>query len=93
MAVIFCDTDSELWYTHAEEYDIKVIRMPYTIDGVEDFSDLGENFDAKAFFDRMRNGSKCITIFSSLISKKERISYTLLFHPRCRERSSRLTLL
>lgn len=61
MAVIFCDTDSELWYTYAEKYDIKVIRMPYTIDGVEDFSDLGENFDPKSFFDRMRNGSKAIT--------------------------------
>ncbi len=85
MAVIFCDTDSELWYTHAEEYDIKVIRMPYTIDGVEDFSDLGENFDAKAFFDRMRNGSKAITsalneemyydIFKPYFEKGEDILY------------------
>lgn len=61
MAVLFCDTDCELWYTHAEECDLKVIRMPYSMDGVEDFSDLGENFDAKAFYDRMRNGAKAIT--------------------------------
>lgn len=61
MATIFCDTDSELWYTHAREFDINVIRMPYTIDGVEDFSDLGEEFDSHAFFTRMRNGAKAFT--------------------------------
>ncbi len=61
MATIFCDTDSELWYTHAEEYDVKVIRMPYAVDGEEAFADLGENFDAKEFFDRMRAGAKAIT--------------------------------
>lgn len=61
MATIFCDTDCELWYTRAEQYDLKVFRMPYAIDGEETFADLGETFEAKAFFDRMRAGSKAIT--------------------------------
>ena len=85
MAVYFCDTDCELWYTHAEEYDIKVIRMPYAVDGVEEFSDLGEQFDAKAFFDKMRNGAKALTsalneeiyydIFKPYFEKGEDILY------------------
>lgn len=85
MAVYFCDTDCELWYTHAEEYDIKVIRMPYSVDGVEEFSDLGEQFNAKAFFDKMRNGAKAVTsalneeiyydIFKPYFEKGEDILY------------------
>ncbi|MDE6302396.1 MAG: DegV family EDD domain-containing protein, partial [Clostridia bacterium] len=61
MAKLFCDTDCELWYTHAEECGIEVIRMPYAIDGEETFADLGETFNAKEFFDRMRAGSRAIT--------------------------------
>lgn len=85
MATIFCDTDSELWYTHAEEYGINVIRMPYTVDGVEEFADLGQTFDAKAFFDRMRGGAKAVTsalneemyyeIFKPYFEKGEDILY------------------
>ena len=36
MAVLFCDTDCELWYTTARELDLKVIGMPYTVNGEED---------------------------------------------------------
>ena len=61
MAVLFCDTDCELWYTTAKELDLKVISMPYTIDGVEKMYDLGENTDLKDFFARMRAGSAVIT--------------------------------
>lgn len=57
MATIFCDTDCELWYTKAREYDIKVIRMPYIVDGKEILCDLGEETDHKAFFDEMRRGA------------------------------------
>lgn len=61
MAVIFCDTDSELYYTHANKYDLQVIRMPYILDGEEKLADLGETFDPKQFFDAMRAGAKAST--------------------------------
>ncbi|MBR4800978.1 MAG: DegV family protein [Clostridia bacterium] len=61
MAILFCDTDCELWYTHANEYDLKVIRMPYFIDGEEKLADLGEETDIDDFFTRMRNGASAST--------------------------------
>lgn len=61
MAVFFCDTDCELWYTTAKELGVKVIPMPYTVDGDERLYDLGENTDIKAFFDRMRAGAAVST--------------------------------
>ena len=61
MAVFFCDTDCELWYTTANELGVKVIPMPYTVDGEERLYDLGENTDLKAFFDRMRAGAAVST--------------------------------
>lgn len=61
MAVLFCDTDCELWYTTARELGIKVIPMPYTVDGEEKLYDLGENTDFKAFYDKMRAGASVST--------------------------------
>ncbi len=61
MSVYFCDTDSELWYTTARALDIKVIGMPYTIDGVEKMYDLGESTDFVSFFNRMKDGATAIT--------------------------------
>ncbi len=60
-ATIFCDTDCELWYTKAREYDLNVIRMPYIIDGKEYLCDLGENTDMKKFYDTMRGGASAST--------------------------------
>ena len=61
MATIFCDTDCELWYTHANELDLKVINMPYVIDGDEKLCDLGENTDIKDFYSKMRAGASAST--------------------------------
>ncbi len=61
MATIFCDTDGELWYTHAQGLGLNVIRMPYILDGKEELADLGETFDAKAFFDAMKAGATAST--------------------------------
>ena len=61
MAVIFCDTDCELWYTRAEELDLKVIRMPYIIDGEEKLADLGESGDTAEFFAKMKSGASAST--------------------------------
>ena len=61
MAAIFCDTDCELWYTHARELNLEVIRMPYTIDGEEKLCDLGEETDSHDFYTKMRNGASAST--------------------------------
>lgn len=85
MAVLFCDTDCELWYTHANKYDLKVIRMPYFIDGEEKYADLGEETDTDDFFNRMKNGASALTaglnkqnyydIFKPYFEKGEDILY------------------
>lgn len=61
MSVLFCDTDCEIWYTTARELGLKVIPMPYTVDGEEKLYDLGENTDFKAFFRKMREGAAVST--------------------------------
>lgn len=61
MAVLFCDTDCELWYTTAKDLGLKVIQMPYIIDGEEIMYDLGENTDFDGFFNKMKNGAKVST--------------------------------
>jgi DegV family protein with EDD domain len=57
MNVFFCDSNSELWYTKAEELGIKVIGMPYNIDNDERDYDLGKNTDFNDFYTRLKNGS------------------------------------
>ena len=61
MSVLFCDTDCELWYTHARELNLEVIRMPYVIDGEEKLCDLGEETDTHDFYQKMRNGASAST--------------------------------
>ena len=57
MYQLFCDSNCELWHTTAKEYGLKVIRMPYVLDGEEYYYDLGEKTDFKHFYDPMRAGS------------------------------------
>ncbi len=62
MAVLFIDTNCELWHTRAKELGItNVIKMPYTIRNKEYFYDLGENYNPKKFFTLMRDGNMPIT--------------------------------
>lgn len=85
MATYFCDTDCELWFDKAEEENIGVIEMPYTIDGKEVMYDLGKNTDFKGFYQKMRDGSVPITsalnaeiykeIFEPYFEKGEDILY------------------
>ena len=56
MRVFFIDTDSELPFSYANELGLKLIKMPYVLDGQEFFDDAGENSDQKAFFDTLREG-------------------------------------
>lgn len=61
MSVIICDSDSELFYERADEVGVKVIKMPYIVDGEEFLYNLGRDEDSKEFFDKMRNGAKVST--------------------------------
>lgn len=61
MSVYFTDTDCELWYKDVDKYKINLIKMPYTIDGEEDFYDMGRTDKYKTFIDKMRAGSTPIT--------------------------------
>ena len=62
MTAFFCDTNCELNYKTAAELGIRnVIRMPYTICDKEYFYDLGEHYDAKWFFNLVREGNVPIT--------------------------------
>lgn len=58
MLVIFTDTDTDLTPKKAEEFGYHMISMPYSIDSettypYEDF----EEFDAHAFYDKLRAGA------------------------------------
>lgn len=57
MLVFFSDTDTDLTPKEAAQYNCKLISMPYSIDGktVYPYVDF-EEFDARAFYDQLRNG-------------------------------------
>ncbi|MFA5449559.1 MAG: DegV family protein [Clostridia bacterium] len=62
MTAFFCDSNCELWWETANSLGIKnIIKMPYTISGEEKFYDLGKDYDAKDFFDKIRKGNIPIT--------------------------------
>lgn len=75
MSVLFCDSNCELWYDKAKALNLKVIRMPYTLDGKEYFYDLGENTDFAHFYERMR--AKAMPTTSALNEN----DYTEYFEP------------
>ena len=72
MYQLFCDSNGELWHTEAKAYGLKVIKMPYVLDGQEYYYDLGENTDFKHFYDRMRAGAVPTT---SAINEQNYIEY------------------
>ncbi|HOO22884.1 MAG TPA: DegV family protein [Clostridia bacterium] len=62
MSVLFIDTDCELPIARVKEAGIKnIIKMPYTICGEQRYDDLGETYNAKEFFDKVRAGNMPIT--------------------------------
>lgn len=72
MSVFFTDTDCEMWYTDAEELKMKVIGMPYTINGQEHVYDFGKNTDIEAFYKDMREGKIATT---SALNAQDYIDY------------------
>lgn len=55
------DSNSDMPFNLKDQFDIPVVFMPYVIDGVEHFADLGRGGENKAFYDRMRNGANPVT--------------------------------
>lgn len=90
MYQLFCDSNSELWYTTVKELGLNVIRMPYVIGGNEYFYDMGENTDAKAFFAQMKEGETPTTAalnelaymeyFEPVLARGEDIYYITFSH-------------
>ena len=55
--VFMTDSDSDLLYSIADERNIPVVKMPYSLDGKEYFDDNGRSGVEKELFDRMRKGA------------------------------------
>ncbi len=77
--VFMTDSNSDLPYTIRDQYDIPIVFMPYVIDGVEYFADLGRSGENKAFYDRMRAGAAPVT---SLLPTADYLNY---FEPILKE--------
>ena len=69
--VIMTDSDTEIPYWFADENDIPVFLMPYTLDGKEELFDLGRTTDYKAFYTRLREGAEATTSTRSPIEIQE----------------------
>ena len=62
MSVLFTDTDCEMDWRDVEKYGIKVLGMPYILDGEEKVYDMGKDTKAIAhFYKRVREGSMPLT--------------------------------
>ena len=59
--VFMTDSDSDLPFQYVDQYDLKMVYMPYIVDGVEFFDDLGRNGKQAEYFDNMRKGSAPVT--------------------------------
>lgn len=62
--IFVIDSNSELPYQYADKYDIKVIYMPYFFDNEDEerYYDLGREYNAKEFFDKLKSGKMTITV-------------------------------
>ncbi len=79
--VFMTDSDSDLLYSIADEKNIPVVRMPYTLNDVEYFDDNGRTGQEKLLFDEMRKGAKP---FTSLLPTAAYLEY---FEPVIREKN------
>jgi DegV family protein with EDD domain len=59
--VFMTDSDSDLPFYIAQERNIPVVQMPYTLDNVEYLDDNGKTGQEKTLFKRMREGSTPVT--------------------------------
>ena len=58
MLVLFADSDSDITKQNAKELGLKLISMPYSIDGQEVYPyETWDEFDYKPFYAKLRNGT------------------------------------
>ncbi|MGI5900011.1 MAG: DegV family protein [Christensenellales bacterium] len=70
--IIMTDTNSDITYPFVDKYDIKMIYMPYYIDGQELFSDLARSTRTQEFYKSMRDGA---TPTTSLLTQAQYVDY------------------
>ena len=78
--VFMTDSDSDLLYSIADEKNIPVVKMPYTLDGKEYYDDNGRAGIEQGFFRRMREGANPAT---SLLPTEAYLEY---FEPILKEK-------
>ena len=61
MIRLFADTASNLPVALNKKYNVNIIPLSYTVDGVLAEYDLEHDFDGKSFYDAMRNGAEMKT--------------------------------
>ena len=59
--IIATDSDTEIPYTYADQHNIPVFLMPYTVNSEERLFDLGRNTDFVSFYEELSNGADAIT--------------------------------
>jgi len=69
--VIMTDSDTEIPYYFADEHNIPVFLMPYTLEGKEELFDLGRTTDYKGFYDKLRAGAEATTSTRSPLDIQE----------------------
>lgn len=75
------DSNSDIPFHIVDKYEIPIVYMPYTLEGVEYFADLGRDPSVgKAFYNKMRAGAMPIT---SLLPTPVYLEY---FEPILKER-------
>lgn len=91
MSILFCDSNCELDYKIIDEFNLQVIKMPYTVDGVEDAYNLGRDpKQIEEFFEKMRNKAvvktqglnqmNYVEYFEPFLQKGEDILYLTFSH-------------
>ena len=69
--VIATDSDTEIPYKFAEEKNIPVFLMPYTVDGEEKLFDLGKNTDFDKFYGQLAQGAAASTSTRSTVDLED----------------------
>ena len=77
--ILMTDTNSDIIYTFVDKYDIKMIYMPYYIDGQELYSDLARSTRTQEFYQAMKAG---VTPTTSLLTQAQYVDY---FEPYLQE--------
>ncbi len=77
MIKLFADTASNLSVALNKKYNVNIVPLSYSIDGVDVQYDLERDFDGKAFYDAMRNGAEMKTSMANSAMFYDRFEETV----------------